>query len=198
MKDKISNAVRRIKLAANINQNIIAGHSGGKDSVVIHHLADVAGVKLVTSVHTVKPVYHVDLAPEVLKTAMDPDTLIFLYEKVCPVRDITFLGPGKMVDFIKENNIHCQIDGSRISEFNREDKSSTFIKDGENVSRSEMTDYVTNGIFGLNMCYPIYDWTDDDVFHYLSTNMLEFSAEYIKNGEYEQYLERCSNTGAAH
>jgi predicted phosphoadenosine phosphosulfate sulfurtransferase len=98
-----------------------------------------------------------------------------------------------MQDFVYANNLTCQIDGARVSEAERPGKSSNFIRDGQNVNRKELTPFVENGMFGLTVCYPIYDWTDDDVFDYLIDTEIEVSNEYIENGEIMAYLDRKKN-----
>jgi 3'-phosphoadenosine 5'-phosphosulfate sulfotransferase (PAPS reductase)/FAD synthetase len=51
-----------------------------------------------------------------------------------------------------------------------------------------MPSYVDNGIFNIAITYPIYDWVDHDVFHYMELNSIPFSPEYFRNGEYDNYL----------
>lgn len=169
---------------------VFLGHSGGKDSCVIHHL-----VKTLTRdpiiVHNVKPMLsEVESDPIAKLTAMHPSTLEFLYSTVARKHHVDFMPAIMMENFVKNKGLLCQIDGARVAEANRPGKSSNFIKNGINVNRKELTPFVENGMFGLSVCYPIYDWSDDDVFDYLVENRIEVSDEYIENGELMEYLER--------
>jgi len=139
------------------------GTSGGKDSVVIMWLSDMVEDAPLPVVHTPKPgVTH-------------PKTLEFLYKMTanrrilfCPARDHASLG------------YDTQIDGTRISEYNRTDGRSTdFVRNGQNVSRLEMTMWVPNGLFGLNFVYPIYDWEDVHVWACIIKHNIPFSEEYL-------------------
>lgn len=136
--------------------------SGGKDSTVILDLA----LKInpfITIVHNPKHNTH-------------PDTIRFLYD-ISQTNFINYVPLKFMQQFIRENNLKCQIDGTRISEFDRVDKSADIIINGQNVSRTEMSDHGV-GIWGLENIYPIYEWSDDDVFNYCRVNKLPLSREY--------------------
>lgn len=139
------------------------GTSGGKDSVVIMWLSDMIEDTPLPVVHTPKPgVTH-------------PKTVEFLYNMsakrtilYCPAREHAKLG------------FKTQIDGTRISEYNRTDGRSTdFVRNGVNVSRSEMTMWVPNGLFGLNFVYPIYDWEDVHVWACIFKHNIPFTEEYL-------------------
>ena len=180
-------ALERINDVFAKNDRVITGHSGGKDSVVIDHLVYRSGWVLQGIVHNVKPMLGTSGDPVAALTEQHPETLEFLYTKVCKERTITFLHSSNMPSWLSENGISCQIDGARCSEWNRPGKSSNIIVNGQNMSRKDMGVYHENGIFGLNMSYPIYDWTDTDIFDYITENNLEISAEYVKNGELDAY-----------
>ncbi len=138
------------------------GTSGGKDSVVVEWLANNLFKIRLPVVHTPKAVTH-------------PLTLNFLYEKAqqvpimfCPSSEHKYLG------------YDTQIDGTRIAEYNRTDGRSTdFVRDGKNVSRAEMTVWCPNGLFGLNFIFPIFDWSDEDVWACIFKNDIPFSKEYL-------------------
>ena len=138
--------------------------SGGKDSTVILDLALRVNPNI-TIIHNPKPVTH-------------PDTVQFLYE-LSQKLEVFYIPSSYMPNFIKRNHLKCQIDGTRISEFNRTDKSSDIIINGQTVSRTEMTNH-GEGIWGLENIYPIYDWTDEDVFQYCRDNKLPLSKEYTE------------------
>lgn len=187
IEQKAQIAIERIKTAATKNRRIITGHSGGKDSVVIHDLVNRSGITRFGIIHNVKPLLGTSGDSVAALTEMWPETLDFLYTNVCKSATLTFMHSSNMAQYIWDNRIDCQIDGSRLSEYTRAGKSSQFIVDGKSVSREFMTDYVPNGIFGLNMVYPIFDWTDDEVFEYIHEQGLAISREYEINGELESY-----------
>lgn len=184
--NKVDIAIGRIQQAFELNPRLISGHSGGKDSVVIHDLIDRSGIDVFATIHSPKPLIN-NCTQEELSTAMYLETLEFLYETVSVERPITILPRYMTQEWLRENEITCQIDGSRLVEYTRTDKSGNIIVDGENVSRLNMTEYVENGIFGLNLCYPIFDWTDEDVFDHITKYNLPISEEYFINGELDAY-----------
>ena len=157
---------------------VFIGHSGGKDSCVIHHLTRQVIDKFVI-VHNVKPLLGTSGDPVAALTEMHPATLQFLYSEVCRYNHVQMMHSSMMPQFIQQNGLKCQIDGSRACEALREGKSSEFIHQGQNVNRKEMVPYIENGIFDLSIIYPIYDWTDDEVFEYIRVNNLPLSDEYV-------------------
>lgn len=65
--------------------------------------------------------------------------------------------------FLSCVNLCGQIDGTR------RDEDKTVIFDGQEIHRSVMPGNMTkNGVFGLGVLFPIYDWTDEDVLAYLA------------------------------
>jgi 3'-phosphoadenosine 5'-phosphosulfate sulfotransferase (PAPS reductase)/FAD synthetase len=193
-KIKLHNALVRVSQACERYGNgVFLGHSGGKDSCVIHSLLKrYKGDTII--VHNTKPMLdEVKDDPIAKLTAMHPETLEFFYRTVARKHHVSMMPAIMMENFVKVNNLTCQIDGARISEAERPGKSSNFIRDGQNVNRKELTPFVENGMFGLTVCYPIYDWTDDDVFDYLIDTEIEVSNEYIENGEIMAYLDRKKN-----
>lgn len=158
------------------------GHSGGKDSVVIHSLTKLAGLNLQV-IHNVKPMLHTSGDEVAALTEMWPQTLEFLYTNVCAESRVTFMKSTEMELYLKEKKLTCQIDGARIVESDRAGKSANFMRKGELLSRSEIQVFEPDGMFGLSVLYPIYDWTDDDVFDYILDNGLKLSPEYGINGE---------------
>jgi len=180
MTNKVKVALDRIAKAAKLNNNqIFMGHSGGKDSTVIYDLTKKVLGKDFRVVHNIKPMLGTSGNKVGALTEMHSETLQFLYTKVCPTHPVLFLHSSEMERLLKIYDTKCQIDGSRLCEYTREGKSSEFIKNGKSVSRSEMTEYIENGIFGLNMCYPIFDWSDYEVFEYIDKNNLIISEEYF-------------------
>ena len=163
--DKVKTAISRIEKAyENFGTSLFCGHSGGKDSVVIFDLAQKVYPKI-TVIHNSKSNTH-------------PDTVKFLYG-VSEKHNVLFVPPSNMERAIKTYGLRCQIDGTRIAECSRTDGRSTdFVVDNKNVSREVMTEFVENGLYGMGMLYPIYDWTDEEVWEYISVNNLSISNEY--------------------
>lgn len=142
-------------------EGLYVGHSGGKDSVLVNYLATEAFGQR-TVLHTTKHgVTH-------------PDTVEFLYSQPFPI----IFCPAKCQDEYPE--LTTQIDGSRRAEFNRTDgRSTNIVVDGEDVSREHMTMFVRNGLFGLNFVYPIFDWTNEQVWAAICWKQLQVSKEYL-------------------
>lgn len=138
-------------------------HSGGKDSCVIHDL-----VKRVT--HNPKLIHNPKTSTHWL-TNQFVDNL----EKEC---NLVKVQSESMELYVKLHDFKAQIDGTRIDEKDRTEKSDDFIVDGSNVNRESLTSFVEKGIFGLSIVYPIYDWTETEVWQYIKNNNLKISGEY--------------------
>ena len=78
----VENAINRVRHAFSLNERVISGHSGGKDSAVIHKIMELAEVEPYQILHSPKPLWDDSISEEQMKTAMDPDTLFYLYEYV--------------------------------------------------------------------------------------------------------------------
>jgi 3'-phosphoadenosine 5'-phosphosulfate sulfotransferase (PAPS reductase)/FAD synthetase len=176
LKIKIASALAHIRMALyyNFEYNLFLGHSGGKDSQVILHLAKQIMPNIIL-IHNIKPMLGTSNSP---LTEMDPKTLEFLYTVVAKEEIIYFVPTDKMKSFLQQKQLFCQIDGSRISEADRNGKSSNFIKNRRNVNRKELRPYIQHGIFDLSICYPIYDWTNQDILDYIKLNNISISKEY--------------------
>jgi 3'-phosphoadenosine 5'-phosphosulfate sulfotransferase (PAPS reductase)/FAD synthetase len=73
-----------------------------------------------------------------------------------------------------------QIDGTRIAEHDRSNgRAVDVVIDGKQVSRKELPLYLENGLFGLNFVYPIYDWSDAEVWAAIAHYDIPFSEEYL-------------------
>jgi len=142
---------------------LYVGTSGGKDSVVVHHLAklSVLGRSIQQVLHTAKPgITH-------------PETLKFLYSRNYP---ILFVPKGCPMP----RGLKTQIDGTRALEYSRTDGRSTdLVVGGKTMSRQDMPMFVDDGLFGMNFIFPIYDWTDAQVWAYIMINGIEYSDEYL-------------------
>lgn len=162
-----SQAIDRLKKFA-LSSSTYVGHSGGKDSVVVHHLAKKAFGPKVPVVHTPKITGF---------NAVHPDTIDFLYR--LSAEEGLYIVPGKnMREFLDDHNLSFQVDGTRVDECDRTDRSADVVIDGKTISRSEMPVVTFNGLFGQASVFPIFDWSDSDVWRYIELEGLEVSAEY--------------------
>jgi len=167
MKQLINKAFESVRKAYEThNGQIFVGNSGGKDSCVVLHITR----KLFPNVIVI---HNSKLEPG--KT--HPLTRNFLYEQSAEF-PIMFLPSSKMEEVVKKEKLTCQVDGTRRAEFDRTEKSDDVIINGKSVNRKDMPGYVHVGIFGLSAVYPIYDWTDKNVFEYIKEESIKISAEY--------------------
>ena len=151
------------KLAERVpNYQWCIGHSGGKDSVVNHWLVMQAFQEPIPVVHTSKPGGD---------NAIHPKTLEFLYKLPFPVE----LWPRAMGSNTK---YRLQFDGSRQSEHNRTDRSADFVVAGQQVNRKNLELVVPNSMFGMTYVFPMFDWTDAQVWAAMFRYHLPFSPEY--------------------
>lgn len=170
-KDKIDTAVQRIQdlLKHNFGPKIYIGHSGGKDSCAIVKLVELAGFKL-PLVHTVKPWGTLN--------GTHPETIQFLYNTMA--NHLGYMIPfNEFEGFLQEHDLHWQIDGTRKDEAERHSRSTDIRIDGEVVCRSTMTSpIIQNGVFGVNVLCPMFDWSEEEVWSFIRDYDVEISAEY--------------------
>ena len=140
------------------------GHSGGKDSTVILHLTNRVSKEL----------------------SLDPCMVLHNYKDSISANDMEIVhgvaktNPLFIVRSVFMANINsCQIDGTRKSEFNRTDKANNLIIDGKSVNREHMPVFVEKGLYDMAFLYPIYDWTDEEVFAYITKHKLKISKDYV-------------------
>lgn len=151
----------------NFPNELYIGHSGGKDSVVIYWLMQCAFPG------NYFPVVHTPKLSGPNK--VHQETINFLYSRPFPIIHIPATSHASY-------GFKVQVDGSRRDEYNRTDgRSTTIVKDGKDVSRSEMTMLVNNGLFGLDFIYPIFDWSNEEVWACIHKMRLEVSPEYRKD-----------------
>lgn len=152
------------------------GHSGGKDSTTVYNLTKVAMRRMGRNPE------DPDRFPIVIhnpKNDTHADTVDFLYELT--KSQVVMFVPSKLMDHcVRGMGLVLEIDGTRKAEFTRTDKSSNYISNGVEYSRENMPDFVENGIFGLDLLYPIYDWSDDEVFAFHDLWKLKLSKEYTQ------------------
>lgn len=160
-------AIDRLRRFA-ISSSTYVGHSGGKDSVVVHHLAKKAFGPKVPVVHTPKITGF---------NAVHPATVDFLYR--LSAEEGLYIVTGKnMREFLADHELSFQVDGTRADECDRTDRSSDVVVDGKTISRSEMPVVTYDGLFGQASVFPIFDWSDDDVWGYIEEQGLAVSEEY--------------------
>jgi len=141
------------------------GHSGGKDSNVVHYLANIElGLRL--------PVAHTSKTQGF--NAIHPATLVHLYSRPFPIE----LYP-EGTDFPYKG----QIDGTRADEAERLEKSNDLVFNGEAINRKYMKPYNASGLFGMKFIYPIFDWNDAMVWAFHLRGNLPFSEEYEQEHE---------------
>jgi 3'-phosphoadenosine 5'-phosphosulfate sulfotransferase (PAPS reductase)/FAD synthetase len=175
MEDKIRAAIRRIEAAKELFGNgLFLGHSGGKDSCVIYRLTK-AIVPNIKVLHTLK--FKPDGAPD-----MHPATWHFV-KALAAEETITFVSKDETQEVLDQLRLRCQIDGTRIDEADRTEKSNHLIVNGKEINRRNMPCFVGSGIFNLSILYPIYDWTDHEVWKYIHEWKVPVSDEYIETGE---------------
>lgn len=161
----VDEAINRLTSSPFDTATMYVGHSGGKDSVLVTYLADKAfGREVLPTIHNTKP--------DGVENAVHPLTQKFLYSMD---RTITYMPLGAAMP----SELTTQIDGTRISEWNREDgRSVDVIKNGQSVSRKELELYMKNGLFGRNFIYPIFDWSDAEVWAAIHVLGIPYSMEY--------------------
>jgi len=163
--DRITSVLKLFKQVEDENfQGMYIATSGGKDSVVVQYLVQnyfVRGEHLPV-VHTPKPL-----------SSVVQSTRTFLYESGQP---IFYLPSNRMDDY---PDLKTQFDGTRRAEFSRTNGRSTdVVVAGKNVSRENMPAIIRNGLFGLNMVYPILEWSDLEVWSFIFNREIPYTKEY--------------------
>lgn len=149
--------------------DLYVGHSGGKDSVVAHFVARSTFPAFnFPVVHTTK----VEGEPNFTH----PETVKFLYWLARHYNVIYRPLESEVHPALKQT---VQIDGTRLLEAERSDGRSTdLVFNGEVINRRHMSGYNPKGLFGKQFLYPIFDWTDTEVWAAILWYNLPFSDEY--------------------
>lgn len=170
---KVADSVHLIgrHLATLKSSQYFVGTSGGKDSGVILDMT-LTAMRLISV-----PVEQLVIVHNPKPKDTHPLTLAHLY-RLTAHRQVIFVPPAQMSTFIAQTGLLLEVDGTRRSEFDRADKSTNYISKGVSFSREHMPAYVEDGLFGLNLLYPIIEWSDADVFAYHRVYDLPLSAEY--------------------
>lgn len=143
MIEKVQEAQNRIEKALGwFNRNQCYGaYSGGKDSRAV--------LQIVRSVYPNVLVIHNGHAGEDIG---DVDGVLCVKEPKAAMVPI----------FLQTVDLKLQFDGTR------KDEDKTVIFEGQEIHRSKMPGWSTSqGVFGLNCVFPIWDWTEEEVFEYL-------------------------------
>jgi 3'-phosphoadenosine 5'-phosphosulfate sulfotransferase (PAPS reductase)/FAD synthetase len=177
--EKIREAKKSIRTAfARHGENgVYVGHSGGKDSAVVSWLAE-------------DVFENNDEKPHVIANLTDTEPVMnmihLLNRAMSKHKKMTLIGPEKHEygPIVNEFGFEAQIDGTRIDEGTREDKSADVILNGEDVNRDKMDELTDednhneDGLFGLEVYFPIMNWSTDEVWAFIDHHNIEVSKEY--------------------
>ena len=176
---KIKEAKKSIKTAFSKHgpNGVYVGHSGGKDSATVEYLTE-------------RVTKGEEFNPHIIANLTDTEPVMnmtyLLNKSMSKDKKMTLIGPEKheFGPIVNEFGFEAQIDGTRIDEGTREDKSADVILDGEDVNRNrmdELTDehnHNEGGLFGLEVYFPIMNWTTDEVWAFIDYHNIEVSKEY--------------------
>ena len=147
-------------------EEMCVGHSGGKDSVLVRALADLAGFGSLDTVHNPKLEGS---------NAVHAHTRELLYE-MATFRPVMHIPAHAMA----KSGYQLQIDGTRRQEATRTDGRSTdIVCNGQSVNRAQMPMLVSRGLFDMTFFYPIVEWTDAQVWAAIAYLEIPFSREYL-------------------
>lgn len=148
-------------------EEMCVGHSGGKDSVLVRALADLAGFGSLDTVHNPKLEGS---------NAVHAHTRELLYE-MATFRPVMHIPANAMA----KSGYRLQIDGTRRQEATRTDGRSTdIVCNGQSMNRAQMPMLVPRGLFDMTFFYPIVDWTDAQVWAAIAYLEIPFSREYLQ------------------
>ena len=165
----IDETCRRFKMLKPLckREEMCVGHSGGKDSVLVRALADLAGFGSLDTVHDPK----LDGS-----NSVHAHTREFLYE-MATFRPVMHIPAHAMA----KSGYQLQIDGTRRQEATRTDGRSTdIVCNGQSMNRAQMPMLVPRGLFDMTFFYPIVDWTDAQVWAAIAYLEIPFSREYLQ------------------
>ena len=148
-------------------EEMCVGHSGGKDSVLVRALADLAGFGSLDTVHNPKLEGS---------NAVHAHTRELLYE-MATFRPVMHIQAHAMA----KSSYQLQIDGTRRQEATRTDGRSTdIVCNGQSMNRAQMPMLVPRGLFDMTFFYPIVEWTDAQVWAAIAYLEIPFSREYLQ------------------
>lgn len=198
----IDETCRRFKMLKPLckMEEMCVGHSGGKDSVLVRALADLAGFGSLDTVHNPKLEGS---------NAVHAHTRELLYE-MATFRPVMHIPAHAMA----KSGYQLQIDGTRRQEATRTDGRSTdIVCNGQSMNRAQMPMLVPRGLFDMTFFYPIVEWTDAQVWAAIAYLEIPFSREYhfdlqsknmklvcvhqwVLMTEYPPHYSRCTKCGA--
>ena len=165
----IDETCRRFKMLKPLckMEEMCVGHSGGKDSVLVRALADLAGFGSLDTVHNPKLEGS---------NAVHAHTRELLYE-MATFRPVMHIQAHAMA----KSGYQLQIDGTRRQEATRTDGRSTdIVCNGQSMNRAQMPMLVPRGLFDMTFFYPIVEWTDAQVWAAIAYLEIPFSREYLQ------------------
>ena len=165
----IDETCRRFKMLKPLckREEMCVGHSGGKDSVLVRALADLAGFGSLDTVHNPKLEGS---------NAVHAHTRELLYE-MATFRPVMHIPARAMA----KSGYRLQIDGTRRQEATRTDGRSTdIVCNGQSMNRAQMPMLVPRGLFDMTFFYPIVEWTDAQVWAAIAYLEIPFSREYLQ------------------
>jgi len=165
----IDETCRRFKMLKPLckREEMCVGHSGGKDSVLVRALADLAGFGSLDTVHNPKLEGS---------NAVHAHTRELLYE-MATFRPVMHIPAHAMA----KSGYQLQIDGTRRQEATRTDGRSTdIVCNGQSMNRAQMPMLVPRGLFDMTFFYPIVEWTDAQVWAAIAYLEIPFSREYLQ------------------
>lgn len=165
----IDETCRRFKMLKPLckMEEMCVGHSGGKDSVLVRALADLAGFGSLDTVHNPKLEGS---------NAVHAHTRELLYE-MATFRPVMHIPAHAMA----KSGYQLQIDGTRRQEATRTDGRSTdIVCNGQSMNRAQMPMLVSRGLFDMTFFYPIVEWTDAQVWAAIAYLEIPFSREYLQ------------------
>ena len=165
----IDETCRRFKMLKPLckREEMCVGHSGGKDSVLVRALSDLAGFGSLDTVHNPKLEGS---------NAVHAHTRELLYE-MATFRPVMHIPAHAMA----KSGYQLQIDGTRRQEATRTDGRSTdIVCNGQSMNRAQMPMLVPRGLFDMTFFYPIVEWTDAQVWAAIAYLDIPFSREYLQ------------------
>ena len=195
--DKVTTAIKRLRTFEPTEGYYVA-FSGGKDSQVIYHLCEEAGVKFdahynITGIDPPELVYFIrESYPDVKKDMYEKSMFELIKKNGLPLGNIRFCcaelkergGQGRFVvtgvrwaESAKRKNsrnlIEFDVYGSQSKE--AKEKREIFLNSDNDEKRNMIENCTVKGKHVLN---PIVDWTDTDVWDYLNSRNIEHCKLY--------------------
>ena len=173
--DKVAIAIQRIKLYSPVDKIPILSFSGGKDSLVIYHLAKMAGIE-----------FKAQYSP----TSVDPPELIkFIKEKYPEVERLHYKknpdGTSRTMWYLLS---HRAMPPTRLCRYCCDELKERTGEIGDTIitgvrweeSNKRKGRKVVEFYKGKIVLSPINDWSEDDVWEFIKTNNIPYCELYDK------------------